>query len=211
MHPVALSSLVHTLSNLRCMFFIRELTEWSRKTLELGHRRGEYFNPAIPLQSSVQTFDRIIDDPRPIDLDLQRVYVGSDPKTSPFLWRETLRAFQITHERRPECHFLLACCPTHHGVHISSRETADIFLDEEVVSWTSLSSADTEKYNPLLYPDRGAPDIPPDAVLPAVGCWVLPATIFGDIPEGKWEEMEWERNMVVDISKERPRLIVFDI
>jgi hypothetical protein len=198
---------------LESIYFIQKLTLWSRLTLDSILADGETFNAAIPLFCTPQTFERVIDDPRPIDADLAKVFISGDPRTAPFLWREVEREFGVVYGdgRRPEIQFLVSCSPDLLCVEIGGREGVDRVLEGEGEMWRRMAKDGGGKRDALLYGGDGTVEVPEDTVLPVVGCWLLPATAFGALPEGTWEQIEWEKKMVVDLSKQRPRLAVLDI
>lgn len=94
---------------------------------------------------------------------------------------------------------------------IDSRATVDRFLEHEEEMWKKMSKDEKRKQDSLLYCGNGSVEVSENTVLPVVGCWLVPADAFGVLPEGKWEDIEWERKMVVDLSKHRPQLAVLDI
>jgi len=193
------------------VFYLIRTSRWSRLGFDFALPGRARLNLSFPLDSPLRTFDGFVEDPRLISPDLSCIYVGRDPRAAPFNWREVQQKFSVL-PTRTECAFLLSCGIDGPTSIIDRRSKADEYLEEEHKHWKKHASLDSERPDLVQFDEAEvAMENLGDMVLPTVGAWNLPADAFGELPEGDMTITDWEPRVIVDISKYRPRLAVFDL
>ncbi|KAL8730389.1 MAG: hypothetical protein Q9181_004686 [Wetmoreana brouardii] len=132
---------VETLTQLREIFFI-STPRFGRQNF--GYQSGTetpetMFNRSLPIVAATPTFERLHRDPRSIAQDLRKVFVASDPRHMLLLWEQLLKTWQVS----PPCieyRFLLAFDPTLGGDAISTRTSAEKWLQREDDVWRNPSA-----------------------------------------------------------------------
>ena len=168
------------------------------------------YNRSFPLYSPTEAFDLIETDPRTIDVDLEKVSLGWDPKSLLCLWREMESKFQIHRSRRAAFHFLVTAPTDWHeeDAKISTHDDAVRFLQLENRRWRSK----WEKgglFERLGCVDPDTPESLRNASMPVIGFWLFPVDAFGEVPEGNFREIRWNMKEVRNLTKHRPQLGVF--
>lgn len=214
------SSFIDTLSNLQQVFFISAASTGRVYTgpntsNAVSRERGWEFHRARPIFSEIASFDRLEKDPRPIDLDLTRVFVGpSEPRKTVFQWLKLLDSWGI--QESGEYRFLLTCFndrmnPTNEfgKGRILDRDGASRWVEEEDRRWIESQRLATERLqkrleNPtringeaIIIPDNNyyAPSRVPlesteeleAAPQPAIGFWSFPIEVLGELPDRSME------------------------
>ena len=178
--------------------------------------QGAHFNHSYPIHSTNEVFQVLDSDPRSIDVDLDRISLGIDPRWMLHQWQEMERRFKIQYEQRPEFKYLITAST--HDMQIRTRDDAEHFLKYEEEAW--LRWFDEGSFvrkcgieNPETDESRRT------APLSAVGFWLFDLDALGDVPrplqrlhgtsEEGWDNIMWDIKMMVNLRNHRPRLGVF--
>lgn len=165
-----------------------------------------------PIWSYIPTFDRMPRDPRAIERDLRKVFVGvADPRRGLYGWQQYLRGWGI--DPRPDVqHRLIVTTYSHFNENVKDRKSAASWLRDEDMKWRQIqyyrredAQNETGREIPLEDPEelQRAPQS-------AVGFWVFPAEAVGDLPslEESYDSSSpyWERHRVLDLTEYPPEL-----
>ncbi|CAH0040502.1 unnamed protein product [Clonostachys solani] len=126
-----------------------------------------------PLLASVCRFERLPQDPRPIEEELKKVYLPlGDPREQIYRWLRLLDRWEITSDSRPvKYRFMITCGDRR----VETREEARMSLKEEKKLWKRTIRYYTKWGRPFRDDDRTLPS--------AYGFWLLPIDAFGMIPD----------------------------
>uniref|UniRef100_A0A8H7NBU7 Uncharacterized protein n=1 Tax=Bionectria ochroleuca TaxID=29856 RepID=A0A8H7NBU7_BIOOC len=130
---------------------------------------------ARPLLASVSRFERLPQDPRPIEQDLKRVYLPlGDPREQIYRWFRLLDKWEISNDERPvKYRFMITCGDKR----VETREEARMSLRQEKRMWKRGKNFPTKAAREGAFQDD-------DRALPsAYGFWLFPIDAFGKIPE----------------------------
>jgi len=174
-----------------------------------------HYNRSFPIQSYTESFELNEVDPRPIDADLERIYVNFDPRSIHFLWRDMENAFQI---QRPLSHitefrYILQARISDRGIEniICSRADAVAALQMEESRWLS-GFEEGGLYSRLGgHANPDTPESLAQAPVSTLGFWTVPAVALGELPEGKYEDQRWSVSRMVDLRQYRPQLGIFHL
>ena len=174
-----------------------------------------HYNRSYPLHSYTESFELEEVDPRPIDSDLERIWVSMDPRSVYFLWRETETTFQIEHSSlyATVFQYLLQARIFNGDIENKIASWADAIsaLEAEESQW--LSGFEKEGvYTKLAgYTNPDTPEGLSKAPMPAIGFWLVPVGALDELPEGKSEDQRWQVTRMVDLRNYRPQLGVFHL
>jgi hypothetical protein len=176
-----------------------------------SHPQPELFiNRSFPVSPISPTFDRLSRDPRPIEQDLKRVPLHSDPRIIYNLWRHLLRLWGIEPAEQTSYKYLYGTTNRHsvdihdHGnaqVEVYDRDSAKIFLEKEDHAW---------KHPPGRESRFDAEDLE-TAVKPAFGFWIFPIEAFGPLNKDENLDREMHSSGIWDMSAFWPELLLASI
>jgi hypothetical protein len=221
--PAAKSDLLdRPLSSLRRVTFMA-LTPTDR-------RSGRSLCPIIkghgsrPIMAAVPAFERIVD-PRRIDDDLKRVFVGlRDPNAMVFLWHNLLERWQICLD---QLEYRLIVTHKDSGPSITNRDRAIKWITEAYGRQEALErqvqeqrrqreeQADANREAQGLPPRRRALEdegvrVPPQELeedfRPAIGFWEFLVDVLGPTPTARQSSFRVRRRFFLDMSCYRPEL-----
>lgn len=214
-------TLVSVLSNLENMYYL-SLENAGR--VHLGYLGGipdikEYeVHRAKPIMPLTPSFTRLPSDPRPnIDYDLSKVFVGTfDPRSMIFHWRKLLQRWGVPERKGQTNHHFLLSQARNYMEHISSRESAEQWLESEHASWLR----GQESFRKLI--EKKGKTVPIEseeeldkATKTAVGFWLFPVTALGKYPKKdedyQWNARCWKPKRVLDLREYRPQLCLANL
>ena len=165
------------------------------------------FNRSYPIHASTEAFDLVEPDPRPINADLDKVGLGLDPRSMPWLWKQMERKFGITHEPGTTRFVYHLAAPGFSEDQMTiSRADATEMLRREHEEWR-LHWKEGGFFGRNDYENPDTPEKLKNAPIPAFGFWMVPLDALGEIPEE--EPRRWDMKRVVDLTEHRPQLGVF--
>lgn len=152
-------------------------------------------NRSVPIaaqgKSKQSTTFRMLDrDPRPIEKDLVKVYVGTDPRRSVFLWQKFMANFGVPVKTSPmKIRYLQAIWPYAHDHDLPTdmRDGIIEFLQLIDVRWAEWTSSLWEPAWGNRYTEEEDEELKQN-VRDVAGLWVFGADAFGEIPEIDPEE-----------------------
>ncbi|TWU71889.1 hypothetical protein ED733_001035 [Metarhizium rileyi] len=161
-----------------------------------------------PLLASVSKFERLPQDPRPIEAELTKMCMGvADPRDQMYRWFRLLEHWQIEYPHYQVDYRYLV---TANNRRVEDREEAFLFLETERKQWEACRKD---------YEAQGADCEEDDCeTASAYGFWLFPIDAFGPIPEaddkitkiGRTFEFRgprvWEFWKGWDVSKRPPEL-----
>lgn len=90
---------------------------------------------SYPLLAAISRFDRISLDPRGVDWDLRRVYIGrGDPRTQMYSWFKGLSQWNIQYQQPVDYRFMITFSDKE-SVRANNRDEALLSLQEEKRTW----------------------------------------------------------------------------
>jgi hypothetical protein len=146
--------------------------------LERQHR----IRRSYPRLAPVSKFDRLPLDPRDIDAELKRIYIGAgNPRVQMYSWFKGLSEWNITYEQPVDYRFMIAFMERGRGT-TSNRVEALHSLQEEQCRWELYRQSCAKKGTPCENDEHAPPS--------AFGFWLFPIDAFGTIPSPTEEESE---------------------
>lgn len=216
--PLALSSFKATIENLRQVSFVQTVPVEGRTMFCNAFEMSQvHFNRSFPIQSFTEKFVLHEPDPRQIDADLERVYVGHNPHILQFLWRDMVTKFQFVRSPNTKFEYILQA-RIQNGtseIRVCSRADAvNALRVEDEQRWTPQFDVEGMYYKFGRHANPDTPESLAKAPMPAVGFWSVPAEAFGELP-GVSREKElrpWSaKGHLVDMRQYRPRLGLFQL
>lgn len=125
-----------------------------------------------PLQASVSKFQRLSRDPRSIETELKKGFMGyGNPRDQIYRWFRLLEKWQIEyHNYSVEYRFMI----TFDSRRVKTREEAFLALREEEKDWIAWQKACAEEGTACEDDEQALPS--------AYGFWLFPIDAFGPIP-----------------------------
>jgi hypothetical protein len=151
-----------------------------------------------PFLASVSKFQRLQQDPRPVETDLREVFMGSgDPRQQIYNWFGVLHRWKIEYPcHTVEYRFMVA----------TTRITSCVSTREEALRRARNSERYWAKQRRRCKEDDIALQDPQPVFPAAFGFWLFPITAFGSIPEGTVAPGDWRRYRILDLSGCKPEL-----
>jgi hypothetical protein len=220
-------ALTKTLANLRQVWFCSSEKEGR---MYLGPLNGV---PAIkgwelhrsrPIMGATSAFETRQADPRPIEKDLQRVFLGtSDPRMTVFYWNKLLQRYEVTPRPDVQHRFMLAST-TGQGQGVGGGGGGDVRGRQSAFEWIKREEAEFKRgvdaWQARLRTGVEIPRETPEELAacarPAFGFWLFPIQALGELPptsasmDSVTRQFFWGKR-VVDLSKYRPELGLFDL
>lgn len=213
-------SFIDTLSNLRQVFFLCLETTGRMFLGPLNGVmaiKGWEMHRSRPILGSVPSFRRLDRDPRSIEKDLARVFMGTfDPRQMFFSWKRLLQQCEIKQTTDIRYRFMVSCSPEGPHASIVDRQSAERAIEYEDEQWRkgldmweqTLGKVDRETQAELE-----------EAPQPAVGFWLFPLEALGSLPgeDQKVEDADAEAETIFkpkrveDLSNYHPELGLFDL
>lgn len=161
-----------------------------------------------PLQASISKFQRLPRDPRSIETELKKVYMGyGDPRDQIYRWFRLLEKWQIEyHDYSVDYRFMI----TVDNRRVENREEAFLALRVEDKNWTAWRKAWAEEVTACEDDEQELPS--------AYGFWLFPIDAFGPIPSASKDIRKigevrirdrprvWDLIKAWDLSKHKPEL-----
>ena len=218
MMPDARETLTSTLSKLRRVYLLCLETTGRMFLGPLNGVRaitGFEMHRSRPVLGSVPAFQRIAVDPRPVEKDLKRTFMGNrDPLKLMYAWKRLLKLYGIAERSDLEYSFMVSCSPKGPAASITDRESAEQWIAQEDARWRS----GVEEWDQRLRPgnvEREKPEDLCNAPQTAVGFWLFPIQALGQLPSDEKRaedvEREFEPKRVADLSEYRPQLGLMEI
>lgn len=198
------------LSRLRCVIFGYD-GQLGRGVPDISTTCGSFKKSQIlrsrPLQASVSKFQRLPRDPRSIETELKKVFMGfGDPRDQIYRWFRLLEKWQIEYNYSVEYRFMI----TLDSRRVENREEAHLALWEEEKDWQRWRKKCGEEGTACEDDDQALPS--------AYGFWLFPIDAFGPIPSasqhirkiGRARTRDWPRVWDLfkawDLSEHKPEL-----
>ncbi|KAK1771826.1 hypothetical protein QBC33DRAFT_511317 [Phialemonium atrogriseum] len=161
-----------------------------------------------PLQASVSKFQRLPRDPRSIETELKKVFMGfGDPRVQIYRWFRLLEKWQIEyHDYSVDYRFMI----TFNCRRVENREEAFLALRGEEEDWTAWRKACAEEGTACEDDEQALPS--------AYGFWLFPIDAFGPIPSASKQIRKtgrartrdrsrvWDHFKAWDLSEHKPEL-----
>ncbi|KAH7008246.1 hypothetical protein EDB80DRAFT_763584 [Ilyonectria destructans] len=189
------------LSRLRCVIFGYD-GQLGRGIPDISTTCGSFKKSQIlrsrPLQASVSKFQRLPRDPRSIETELKKVFMGfGDPRDQIYRWFRLLEKWQIEYHN-------------YSVERVENREEAFLALWEEEKDWKRWRKTCAEEGTACEDDDQALPS--------AYGFWLFPIDAFGPIPSASqqirktgrarirdWPRV-WDLFKAWDLSEHKPEL-----
>ncbi|KAK9437307.1 hypothetical protein VB005_08293 [Metarhizium brunneum] len=161
-----------------------------------------------PILASVSKFQRLPQDPRSVEAELTKTFLGySDPRDQMYRWFRLLEHWQIEYpNHRVDYRYMVAV----NNTRVTDRDEALFALREEKEEWNRCQEA---------YVANGVPcEEDGDELASAYGFWLFPINAFGRIPKAnnrirhigrsylESRPRVWKFGKAWDVSKESPEL-----
>lgn len=161
----------------------RDFPRFGRYAGQHSFGRQHQISRFYPRLASVSKFDRLPLDPRDIDMELKRVYIGvGNPRIQIYSWFKCLSEWNITYQQPVDYRFMIAFRETRGRWDrtASNRDEALHSLQEEEHEWELYQQACAKEGVPC---ENDEPALPS-----AFGFWLFPIDAFGTIPSPTEEE-----------------------
>lgn len=217
MMPDARETLISMLSKLRKVYFLCLETTGRMFLGPLNGVRaitGFEMHRSRPVLGCVPAFQRIPMDPRPIERDLTRMFLGTyDPLHMLYTWKQLLKTYHVEASSDTEYSWMVSCSPKVPAA-ITDRASAEQWIAKEDAEW----QAGLEEWDQRLGPgnvQREQPDDLCNAPQTAIGFWLFPIQALGELPSDEKPAEELERHFkpkrVADVSAYKPELGLMEI
>lgn len=171
---------------------------------------------SMPIKGSVPRFQRIKSDPRKIEEDLKKVYLGTfEPRKMIVRWRKILKKYSVNTQPGVQYRFLLACEPRPKETEIiDQKSAAEYILHEDKTFQDGVERWEKRLKNKKI--PRETPEFLQTVPKTAIGFWLFPIQALGGLPPENLSLEESEQHIsrsksVVDMTDFRPELGLLDL
>lgn len=174
---------------------------------------------SLPIEGSVARFERLQSDPRNIEPELDKVFVGIiNPRTLYLRWKLLLRTFGVRSRPDVQHRLLLACEPRPQTTQIVDQQSAREYILKEDKDWKD-GLERHRKRMPKMNIQDGTPEYLQTVPKTAIGFWMFPIEALGplpDLPSGEvgLADAQFEtvsNRSIVDMRESRPELALLDL
>lgn len=161
-----------------------------------------------PVLSSTPAFDRLTVDPRPIQKDLERVFLGTpDPLEMFYNWRSLLHECGVKERADVEYRYMVSTFPRDRD--ITEKTSAEAWVDEEDSEWHRGLAVWEQRLAQGAVKHESQEELR-NAPQTAVGFWLFPIDALGDVdslekPAAEVEEL-FRPKRVSNLAKFPPEL-----
>ncbi|KAK8131406.1 pectinesterase precursor [Apiospora sp. TS-2023a] len=208
--PPARTAYVETLSQLREVFWVT-VTSFARSNagpLSPIRGVGVRFSDGFPIMTREPVFDRLRNDPRPINRDLEKVIIATpDPRETINPWHQLLANAGVRH--RPDqvqYRYLLAQRPIADGDAVFGYEDAERYLEKESKQWKAALATVSG-----FLKDKAPYTWSPGEADAAFGFWLFPVGSDDKAPLGLTQDEPFQWHRVLDLSNHWPELALSDM
>lgn len=217
-HPLATASVSSILSRLDLFLGVISPSSEARNMLgPLSWPRAKiHQNRSFPIAAQIPQFDWLEQDPRPVDMDLSNVAVGTDPRYMEYQWRIFERNFHVWRSENAQNNFefryMLAIWPESWESAVESRDGFLQYLQNMDKRWDNWM---TKLFPPVSgeVVNKTEPGGLRQDLKEVAGFWTFPSGAFGSLLGlgVDLDRLQWQPKMVVDLSHIKPGLAVFDL
>ncbi|KAF3769808.1 hypothetical protein M406DRAFT_246835 [Cryphonectria parasitica EP155] len=214
LYACAQAAVSRTLGNLHSISLLHISRGESRRMFSSLLYSDVRFNRSMPVWSTASSFSILPSDPRPIDQDVEKVCLGYDPRMLVCAWRAMEVAFAVSPVPASRMRILAAAppiaSPDPHD--IASREDACRFRATEEAAWErNFKQGGVYQEFGHLNPDTEN-SLERARTMNAVGFWVLPLELIGNICEVQNNHPhEWAQRVMVNLTGVQPPLGLFEM